>query len=153
MPRCDFIVTHAYPSDLAFLDRAEGTVQLQDSTVMGALFGAAVPTLEQAFDRLETELAALGDQVTLAVSFAPLRALVEGRFDEDAPPTAAPARVPPLSQVLSEARRELGLRLVACETAVRLAGLEPAAARAALDGLEPLPSLWRLAQAGRALSF
>lgn len=97
--------------------------------------------------------AALGDQVTLAVSFEPLRALVEGRFDDGAPAAAAAAGVPPLTEALGEARRELGLRLVACETAVRLAGLEPAAARAALDGLEPLPSLWRLAQGGRALSF
>jgi hypothetical protein len=36
---------------------------------------------------------------------------------------------------------------------VRLAGLEPEAARATLDGLEPLPSQWRLAQAGRSLTF
>jgi hypothetical protein len=91
--------------------------------------------------------------VTLALSFEPLRVLVAGAFDEGAPPTAAAARVPPLSETLAEARRELGLRVVACETAVRLAGLEPAAALAALDGLEPLPSLWRLAQAGRALCF
>lgn len=97
--------------------------------------------------------AALGDQVTLALSFEPLRALVAGRFDEGAPAAAAAARVPPLSETLAEARAELGLRVVACETAVRLAGLEPESARAALDALEPLPSLWRLAQAGRALSF
>lgn len=97
--------------------------------------------------------AALGDAVTMAVSFEPLVALVAGRFDEGAPPTAAAARVPPLAATLAEARRELGLRLVACETAVRLAGLDPETARAALDGLEPLPSLWRLAQAGRVLAF
>jgi len=97
--------------------------------------------------------AALGDTVTVALSFEPLRAWVEGRFDEGAPPGAAAARVPPLTETLGEARRELGLRVVACETAVRLAGLEPDAARAALDGLEPLPTLWRLAQAGRALAF
>jgi len=97
--------------------------------------------------------AALGDAVTLALSFDPLRAWVAGRFDEGAPPGAAEAGVPPLSETLGEARRELGLRVVACETAVRLAGLTPEAARAALDGLEPLPSLWRVAQAGRALSF
>jgi peroxiredoxin family protein len=102
---------------------------------------------------LAVTAAALGDLVTLAVSFEPLRALVAGRFDEGAPPTAPAARVPPHSDALADARRELGLRVVACETAVRLAGLEPEAARAALDGLEPLPSLWRLAQAGRALSF
>jgi len=97
--------------------------------------------------------AALGDAVTLVLSFEPLRAWVAGRFDEGAPATAAGAGVPPLSETLGEARRELGLRVVACETAVRLAGLAPEAARAALDGLEPLPSLWRVAQAGRSLSF
>jgi peroxiredoxin family protein len=97
--------------------------------------------------------AALGDAVTLVLSFEPLRAWVGGRFDEGAPPGASAAGVPPLSETLGEARRELGLRVVACETAVRLAGLDPEAARAALDALEPLPSLWRVAQSGRALSF
>jgi peroxiredoxin family protein len=97
--------------------------------------------------------ASLGDEVTLALAFEPLRALVLGRFDEGAPASAAAARVPPLTETLAEARRELGLPLVACETAVRLAGLEPDAARAVLDELEPLPSLWRRAQEGRPLSF
>jgi peroxiredoxin family protein len=102
---------------------------------------------------LAVTAAALGDTVTVALSFEPLVALVEGRFDEGAPAAAAGAGVPPLSETLGEARRDLGLRVVACETAVRLAGLEVGRARAVLDGLEPLPSLWRLAQAGRALSF
>lgn len=97
--------------------------------------------------------AALGDPVTLVLSFDPLRAWVAGRFDEGAPSGAAEAGVPPLSETLGEARRGLGLRVVACEAAVRLAGLAPEAASAALDGLEPLPSLWRVARAGRALSF
>jgi peroxiredoxin family protein len=97
--------------------------------------------------------AALGDRVTLALSFEPLVELVGGRFDDGAPPTAAAARVPPLTETLAEARRELGLRVVACETAVRLAGLDPEVVRGALDGLEPLPSLWRLAQSGRSLAF
>ena len=97
--------------------------------------------------------AALGDEVTLALSFEPLQAFVTGAFDDGAPATAGAARVPPLSEALLEARRELGLRVVACETAVRLAGLDPAAARQVLDGLEPLPSLWRRAQGGRALAF
>jgi len=97
--------------------------------------------------------ASLGDPVTVALSFEPLRAWVEGRFDEGAPPTAAAARVPSLVATLDEARRELGLRVVACETAVRLAGLDPEVVRPRLDALEPLTSLWRLAQQGRALSF
>jgi peroxiredoxin family protein len=102
---------------------------------------------------LAVTAASLGDAVTVVLSFEPLRAFVEGRFEEGAPPAAAEARVPPLLATLDEARRELGLRVVACETAVRLAGLDPDLARTRLDGLEPLPSLWRLAQRGRALTF
>jgi peroxiredoxin family protein len=97
--------------------------------------------------------ASLGDPVTVALSFEPLRAFAEGRFDEGAPATVASAGVPSLLETLGEARRELGLRLVACETAVRLAGLDPAKLAPRLDALEPLTSLWRLAQQGRALSF
>ncbi len=38
MPRCDFVSTHAYPSDLEFLDSDVGDVELQNSTVMYELF-------------------------------------------------------------------------------------------------------------------
>jgi hypothetical protein len=97
--------------------------------------------------------AALGESVHLALSFEALAAWVGGRFDEGAPPQAAAARVGSLAAMLEEGRRELALRVVACDTAVRLAGLEPAAAAAALDGLPSLTELWRLAEAGRALSL
>ena len=36
--RCDFISTHAYPSDLAYLEGATGEVKLQNSTIMRQLF-------------------------------------------------------------------------------------------------------------------
>ncbi len=97
--------------------------------------------------------AAHGEPVTVALFFEPLRLWVAGRFDEGAPAEAAAARVTSLREALEEARRELGLRVVACDTAVRLAGLDPAAAAPSLDGLEPLPSLWRTAREGRALTF
>jgi peroxiredoxin family protein len=95
--------------------------------------------------------AAMGDEVTLALFFEPLRLWVEGRFDEGAPAEAAGARVAGLRDTLEEARRELGLRLVACDTAVRLTGLTAEAVRPHVDELASLPSLWRTAQAGRAL--
>jgi peroxiredoxin family protein len=95
--------------------------------------------------------AALGEPVTLALFFEPLRLWASGRFDEGAPPTAAAARVPELRATLDEARSELGLRVVACDTAVRLAGLEPDAARLGLDGIDTLTGMWRLASAGRGL--
>ncbi len=97
--------------------------------------------------------AAFGDQVHLALFFEALSAWVEGRFDEGAPPEAAAARVGSLAASLDEGRRELGLKVVACDTVVRLAGLDPARAAAALDGVVGLPELWRLARAGQALAF
>jgi peroxiredoxin family protein len=97
--------------------------------------------------------AALGDPVHLALFFDPLRRWAEGSFEAGAPETAAPAGVRPLGEMLAEGRRELGIRLVACDTAVRLAGLTPEAAGRALDGIVGLTALWRLAQEGRALSF
>jgi peroxiredoxin family protein len=96
--------------------------------------------------------AAFGDAVHLALFFEALAAWVEGRFDEGAPPEAA-AGVGSLAASLDEGRRELGIKVVACDTAVKLAGLEPARAAAALDAIVGLPELWRLARAGQALAF
>lgn len=93
--------------------------------------------------------AALGDAVTVALFFDPLRLWAEGRFDEGAPPEAAAAGVGSLREALDEGRRELGVRLVACDTAVRLAGLAPADLAARLDGVDTLPALWRTARDGR----
>jgi peroxiredoxin family protein len=98
---------------------------------------------------LSVTAAAYGEPVTVALFFDPLRRFTEGRLDEGAPEAAIGARVAPLAEMLAEARRDLGVRVVACETAVRLAGLDPAAVRPALDGLESLPELWRRARDGR----
>ena len=38
---CDFVSTHAYPSDLAFLDSAVGEVKLQNANIMRTLFKSA----------------------------------------------------------------------------------------------------------------
>jgi peroxiredoxin family protein len=100
---------------------------------------------------LAVTAAALGDPVTLALHFEPLRLWVEGRFDEGAPPEAAAARVTGLAEALEDGRRELGLKVVACDTAVRLAGLEPERAAPRLDGVTTLPSLWKAAREGRAV--
>ena len=64
---------------------------------------------------------------------------------------AAAARVAPLRETLEEARRELGLEVVACDTAVRLAGLDPEAILSSIDRIVTLPSLWKAAQDGRPL--
>ncbi len=97
--------------------------------------------------------AALGDPVYLALFFGALAAWVEGRFDDGAPPQAAGARVGSLRVSLEEGRRELGLEVVACDTAVRLAGLDPARTAASLDRVVGLPELWRIARAGQAVAI
>lgn len=97
--------------------------------------------------------AAAGDPVHLALFFDALTAWVEGRFDEGAPPLAAAAKVGSLREALEEGRRELGLRIVACDTAVRLAGIDPVRATAALDRVMGLPELWSIARAGQALAI
>lgn len=102
---------------------------------------------------LAVTAAALGERVTLALFFEPLRLWAEGRFDEGTPPEAASARVTSLREALEEARRELGLEVVACDTAVRLAGLDPAALGGVLDRVTTLPQLWQAAREGRAITI
>ena len=97
--------------------------------------------------------AAFGHPVTLALTGDPLRAWVEGRFDEGAPELAAAARVGSLREMLEEARRDLGVDVVACETELRLAGIDPEAARPSLDALRSLPDQWRTAGQGHVLVF
>jgi predicted peroxiredoxin len=102
---------------------------------------------------LALSAAALGDEVHLALFGGALRLFSSGRFDEGAPAAAATARVGSLVGALAEARRDLGLRVVACDTALRLAGVDPEAAVPPLDAVVSLPSLWRLAQGGRAITI
>lgn len=97
--------------------------------------------------------AAFGHPVVLALSGDPLRAWVEGRFDEGAPEGAAAARVGPLREVIEEARRDLGVEVVACETELLLAGIDPQVARPSLDSLRSLPDQWRTVGQGHVLSF
>jgi peroxiredoxin family protein len=100
---------------------------------------------------LAVTAAAMGEKVLLALFFEPLRLWAEGRFDEGAPPEAAAARVASLRETVDEARRELGLEVVACDTAVRLAGLDPSALAGVVDRVVTLPQLWVEAREGRQI--
>jgi peroxiredoxin family protein len=100
---------------------------------------------------LAVTAAALGERVIVALFFEPLRLWAAGRFDEGAPPEAATARVASLRDTLEEARRELGVEVVACDTAVRLAGLDPAALGGTLDRIATLPQLSQAARDGRQI--
>lgn len=100
---------------------------------------------------LAVTAAALGERVIVALFFEPLRLWAQGRFDEGTPPEAAAARVTSLRETLEEARQELGVELVACDTAVRLVGLDPGALGGVLDRVTTLPQLWQAGRDGRVV--
>ena len=54
--------------------------------------------------------------------------------------------------MLAEARG-LGARLLACDTMLRIAGVPTEEAEQVLDEVMGLPSLWRLTDGARVLSF
>ncbi len=97
--------------------------------------------------------AAFGHPVVVALAGEALRAWVEGTFDAGPPPGAAGARVGSLVAMLEEGRRDLGVQVVACDTEIRLAGLEADAVRGALDAIRSLPEQWRDAAEGHVLPF
>jgi peroxiredoxin family protein len=97
--------------------------------------------------------AAFGHAVVVALSGEPLRAWVGGRFDDGAPAEAEGARVGSLASLLEEGRRDLGVEVVACDTELRLAGIDPDAARPFLDAIRSLPDQWRSAAEGHILAF
>jgi hypothetical protein len=96
--------------------------------------------------------AAHGEPVWLALFGAALRDFAAGSLDAGAPAAAAAARVGSLAAMVEEGRRDLGIRVVACDTAVRLEGLDPAALDGRLE-VTSLPALWRGARGGRVVAL
>jgi hypothetical protein len=97
--------------------------------------------------------AAFGHPVVVALCGEPLRAWVGGHFDDGAPPEAAGTRVGSLTAMLEEGRRDLGVELVACDTELRMVGIDPEEARPSLDAIRSLPEQWRAAAEGHVLGF
>ncbi|MFN0063002.1 MAG: hypothetical protein ACKVPX_10875 [Myxococcaceae bacterium] len=104
--------------------------------------------------------AAMGEEVYFVFAFDALRQLARGAFGqpqnerESSEATRAEgmgAATP--AKMLAEARA-LGARALACDTTVKICGLSaPALVGGALDEVLGLPSLWRLSQGARTLSF
>jgi peroxiredoxin family protein len=98
---------------------------------------------------------AAGDAVTLVLSFEPLAAWSEARLGARNSPArqrADAANAADPMRLVTEARA-LGAKLVACETVVKLSGLTPESARACLDEVLGLQSIWKLTAGARVLSF
>jgi peroxiredoxin family protein len=102
--------------------------------------------------------AAMGDEVWVVLGFAPLRALAEGALgaasgevEREESVRASQLHLPAPAAMLAEARA-LGVRVVACDTLARLAGVNPSQL-ALLDETLGLPSIWRYARSARTMTF
>lgn len=96
--------------------------------------------------------AVAGDDVKVVLWFDGLVRWIDGTFDQPnhGEDEAIAGRhralnLPPPSEMLAEARL-LGARLLACETAVRLAGLDPERVASKVDGLPGLQEIHELAK-------
>lgn len=98
---------------------------------------------------------AAGDAVTVVLSFGALTAWADGRLGSD--DSAARRRGDALGaadpmRLLTEARA-LGAKLLACETIVKLSGLDPDRARTRLDEVTGLQAVWKRTEGARVLTF
>lgn len=103
--------------------------------------------------------AAAGDEPLVVLWFEPLVRFVGGRFDEvdgeleaTLARNAAALRLPPPAELLGQARA-LGARVVACETAARIAGIDPEALGRAVDEVPGLQQLLQAAKEARHVAW
>ncbi|MBL8917242.1 MAG: DsrE family protein [Myxococcaceae bacterium] len=105
--------------------------------------------------------AAMGDEVVYVFAFDALRALARGTFGkplserESSAATRGQGLGAPLPMSMLNDARSLGARAIACDTTVKLCGLDPADLVEArqLDEVTGLPDIWKLTSSGRLLSF
>ncbi|MCY1014761.1 DsrE family protein [Pyxidicoccus sp. MSG2] len=118
-------------------------------------------TYEPAFQAASMGItaAAMGDEVYVVFAFDALRQLVGGGFghpqgarEQEECARAEGLGVPPPARMLEEARA-LGVKLVACDTTVRICGFVPEELERTLDEVLGLASLWRLTQGARTLAL
>jgi predicted peroxiredoxin len=98
--------------------------------------------------------AAMGDEVMFVLSFDTLRQYVDGKLGAGDSPEHARARElgAPEPQKMVEEARQLGARVLTCDTYARICGLGPEDWAGKLEVMG-LPSIWRLAQKARSMSF
>lgn len=104
---------------------------------------------------------AMGDEVVYVFAFDALRALARGSFGKPLTEREASAATrgeglgAPLPSRMLDDARQLGARLLACDTTVKLCGLDPVELlhRRTLDEISGLPDIWKLTTSARLLSF
>ncbi len=95
----------------------------------------------------------MGDDVTVAVFFDGLLTLI-GKIPYNDDPAAVRAvglGLPDPRHMLGEGRKAAGVRVVACDTAVRLAGLDSQVVLPYVDEIVGLATLWKRAEGGQII--
>lgn len=103
--------------------------------------------------------AAMGDDVTFVLAFDALRALARNTFgkplnEREAVESARADGLgaPTAARMLSEAR-QMGAKVVACDTTLKLCGLSKADFGDRLDDVLGLATIWRQTEGARVLTF
>lgn len=103
--------------------------------------------------------AAMGDEVYVVFAWDALRQLARNSYglpqsDRERVEQARSEglRLPSPTKLLQEAR-SLGAKLVACDSTVKVCGLDPAQMIGPLDEVLGLPAIWRLTEGARTISL
>jgi peroxiredoxin family protein len=113
------------------------------------------PGFERLYQAASIALTAgsMGDQVTVAPFFGGLL-MIAGRLPYADDPAAIRSHalgLPDPRHMLCDGRKAAGVRMVVCDTAVRLAGLDVDVVRPLVDEILGLATLWRQAEGAQIL--
>jgi peroxiredoxin family protein len=124
------------------------------------VFFAQSGTFEPAYQlsSMAVTAAAMNEQVYIVFGFEALRHLMRGRFGlphterelAESARAEGVGALPPM-KMLQEAR-ELGAKLLACDTMVKLCGFTAQDVEKVVDEVTGLPSIWRLTDGARVVS-
>lgn len=100
--------------------------------------------------------ASVGEDVDILLCAPALKRLADGSFDRLETGTASRAgslNLPPPLELIDQARQLAVVRLLGCDTELRLAGLSANALDGQLDAVVSLPSFWRESRNARLVTL
>jgi len=100
--------------------------------------------------------ASVGEMVDVLLTAAPLKEWVSGSFGEEQGRARAAGEVAGVltpREMLRQAKELAPVRIVTCDTEMRLAGLSESEVRSTVDEIVSLPAFWREAREARLITL